>query len=143
MSTLTGLSATAIIPYGELALDADTGLSNQTVTITNTGNECIDIQFDGYGTASGNGQGKAMDCTVGAVDIANEKYGFSDVTYDSLTYQLSDTATERDADVVQRTNDASPSTKAAYFGFKMPATGVGGSCSGKVNFTAVSDPNQD
>jgi len=31
------------------------------------------------------------------------------------------------------------STKNVYWGFGMPSTGVGGSCTGKVNFTAITN----
>ncbi|MCD4705612.1 hypothetical protein K8R61_00845, partial [bacterium] len=54
---------------------------------------------------------------------------------------LTDSAFEVDMDIAQRTGVAT--TGSLYWGFGMPATGVGGSCAGKVNFTAHSDPNAD
>ena len=136
MASLAALDVDNTINYGELALDADTGSSNQQTTITNTGNVRIDISLDGYGAS--NGDGKSMACDGGSVAIGNEEYSGSGFTYGGGT-DLTDSAVELDLDVPQRTNDASPSTKEVYWGFGMPANGVSGSCSGTVVFTAVDD----
>jgi len=133
MNTLTALNVTATIAYGALALGANTGTTDQTTVVTNTGNEQIDIQLDGYGSVDGDG--KAMVCTIGSTTIGNERYSTSaSVDWSSKT-QLSDTATTLDTFNLAK---GATSTKNVYWGLGMPSTGAGGSCTGKVNFTAVS-----
>ncbi len=142
METLMGLSlSTETIDYGTMGLGTDTEASNQTVNIINTGNVRIDIEFDGYGSIDGDG--KAMICTPGSITIGNEKYDISDDTYASLDWALTDTAVERDWDVLQRINDPNQEQgmdkKYSYWGLAIPAEEVGGDCTGSVTFTAVND----
>ncbi len=139
MATLTALDVTTAINYGQLALGADTGTTDTTTTITNTGNEGADVDVDGYGSSDGDGY--SMTCTWGTIPIANEKYATSTAVAYASRNVLSDTANEVDIDVAQRTDVAT--TGELYWGFGLPADGVGGSCSGTVVFTAVSDPNLD
>jgi len=133
MDTLTALDVTSSIAYGALALGGDTGTSDQTTTVTNTGNELIDIQLDGYG--AGDGDGYAMTCTIGNIVIGNERYDTSASTAWSAKTQLTDSAVSL---ISFNLAKGAASTKAVYWGFGMPSTGVGGSCTGTVNFTAVS-----
>lgn len=135
IATLTALNVTSSIAYGSLALNADTGSADQTTTVTNTGNEQIDIQLDGYGASDGDGY--SMACTVGTIAIGQERYDTATSTAWSSKTQLTDTATTLSSfNLAKKTNGAS--TKDVYWGFGLPATGVGGSCSGTVQFTAVS-----
>lgn len=133
MDTLIALDVTATINYGTLALGADTGTTDQTTTVTNTGNAQIDIQLDGYGATDGDGY--SMTCTIGTIPIGNERYSLTAATDWSTKTQLTDTATTLTAFDLAK---GASSTKDVYWGFGLPSTGVGGSCSGKVNFTAVS-----
>ena len=137
MATTTALAVSGTIDYGSIALNADTGSVDDTATVTNTGNDTpIDIQLDAYGTTSGDGQGKALDCTVGAILVAKEKYHLTITTAYTSKIALSDTAASvADFDLAK----GAASTKPVYFGLGMPADGVGGSCTGKINFTPVSD----
>jgi len=132
MNTLTALDVTTTIAYGALALGANTGTTDQTTVVTNTGNtDPMDIQLDGYGATDGDGY--SMTCTIGNITIGNEKYDLTAaVAYASRT-ALTDTAA--DVSTFNLAKGAS-STKDVYWGFGMPSTGVGGSCTGKVNFTA-------
>ena len=130
MNSLAALNVTSTITHGSIALGADTSTTNQTATITNTGNVNIDTQFSGT----------SMTCDVlGTLVSTQQKYGVTDVTYASLTNTLSGTPTERDLDVSQRTDDATPSTQSTYWGLAVPATGYGGTCTGTNTFTAVND----
>lgn len=149
MDTLMGLSlSTDTISYGTMDLGTNTGVNNQDVNIINEGNVRIDVQFDGYGTIDGDG--KAMVCNPGSILIGNEKYDIDEsptADYDDLAFQLTDTAVERDWDILQRTNDSSQEQgvdkKWIYWGLAIPAEEVGGSCSGYVTFTAVNDAEAD
>ncbi|KPJ55186.1 hypothetical protein AMJ47_01580 [Parcubacteria bacterium DG_72] len=139
MDTLTALDVTAAIAYGELALGADTGTGDDTTTVTNTGNEGIDVDVDGYGASDGDGY--SMTCTWGTIPVANEKYATAASTAYASKTALSDTATEVDMDIAQRTTTVT--TGDLYWGFGMPTDGVGGSCTGTVVFTANSDSTLD
>jgi len=133
MNTLIALNVTATITYGALALGTNTGTADQTTTVTNTGNAQIDIQLDGYGATDGDG--KAMTCTIGSTTIGNERYSLTALTDWSTKTQLTDTATTLTTFDLAK---GASSTKNVYWGLGMPSTGAGGSCSGKVNLTAVS-----
>lgn len=139
MATLTALNTSGSIAYGSLSLGADTGSTDQTVNVINTGNEGIDVDLDGYGGSDSDGH--SMDCTLGSVPVANEKYSASASTAYASKTALSDKATKLDLDIPQRTTTTS--SKDTYWGLGMPSQGVGGSCSGTVVFTANSDPNLD
>ena len=134
MSTLTALNVTALIEYGVLALDANTGTGDDATTVTNTGNVSIGTQVDGYGTS--NGDGKSMTCTVGTVTIGNEKYHTTASTAYASKTALTDTAATVTAfSVAQRTDGTT--TGSLYWGFGMPADGVSGTCAGTVVFTPL------
>jgi hypothetical protein len=133
MNTLVALDVTATINYGTLALGANTGTTDQTTTVTNTGNTQIDIQLDGYGSTDGDG--KAMVCTIGSIPIGNERYSLTAATDWASKTQLTDTPTTLTTFDLPK---GASSTKNVYWGLGLPTTGVGGTCSGKVNFTAVS-----
>lgn len=140
MSTLTALNIkTASIAYGNLALGADTGSTDQSINVINTGNEGIDVDLDGYGASDSDGY--AMKCTKGTIPIGNEKYSSTTSTSYSSKTSLTDSATKLDMDIPQRTSTTSSDD--IYWGLGMPSQGVGGSCSGVVVFTANSDPNLD
>ncbi len=139
MSSLAALNTTGSVAYGVLGLGANTGTTDQTVVVTNTGNEGIDTDLDGYGSA--NGDGNAMGCTIGSIPVANEKYSATASTGYASKVALSDSAAKLDLDVAQRTGEAS--TKDVYWGLGMPSTGISGSCSGVVVFTANPDPFLD
>jgi hypothetical protein len=131
VSSLISLNVTASIAYGSLAL-GDTSAADQTVTITNTGNRNMDADVK----ADGN-----MACTgVGSITVGQVKYSLSG----GFTYASAGTAmTTSDANVnnstAQRTNDASASTTAVYFKIQIPTTGVAGTCSNTLTFTAIAD----
>ena len=139
MSSLAALNTTGSVSYGVLGLGADTGTTDQTVVVTNTGNEGLDTDLDGYG--SSNGDGNAMGCTVGSVTVSNEKYFATASTAYASKTSLSDTATKLDLDLPQRTGAVS--TKDVYWGLGMPSSGVSGTCTGVIVFTANSDPFLD
>ena len=135
MNTLTALNVTTTIAYGALALGANTGTTDQTTVVTNTGNnDPIDIQLDGYGAIDGDGY--SMTCTIGTIIIGNERYSLTAATDWSTKTLLTDTAAN--VSTFNLAKGAS-STKNVYWGFGMPSTGVGGSCTGKVNFTAITN----
>jgi hypothetical protein len=133
MGSLTAISVTTSISYGALALNANTGTTDQTTVVTNTGNRNIDTQVGGYGASSGDGY--SMTCTVGTIPVANEKYSLiASTAYASKTALPTNTSPNT---VTTAITKGASATGNIYWGMGLPATGVGGSCSGKVNFTAV------
>ena len=132
MDSLTALDVTATIAYGALALGANTTTTDQTTVVTNTGNRQIDAQVDGYGASDSDGY--AMTCTIGTFALSYERYSTTASTDWATKTQLTDTAFTITAFDLAK---GAASTKNIYWGLGLPATGVGGSCSGKVNFTAT------
>ncbi|MFH1631627.1 MAG: hypothetical protein ABIA47_01195 [bacterium] len=126
MDTLTALNVTSTIAYGSVALSGNTGVTNQTTVVTNTGNEEIDAQISGT----------IMTCTIGIINAVSQKYDTSDVTYASLANSLTGSPETLTLTLPQSTGVAV--TDDIFWGLTMPATGVGGSCSGTNTFTAVS-----
>lgn len=133
MGSLTALSVTTSISYGALALNADTGSTDQTTVVTDTGNRNIDTQVGGYGASSGDGY--SMTCTVGTIPVAKEKYSLvASTAYASKTALVTNTSPATvSTDIIK----GASATGNIYWGMGLPANGVGGSCSGKVNFTAI------
>ena len=129
VNTLLSLDiSAATIDYGSLALGASTGATNQTQTVTNTGNDDMDVEFSGTN----------LTCTgIGAVPSGNQKYGLTDVTYASLTNTMTTSAVSRDLALLQETTDGVPVTDAVYHGVQNESTGVSGTCSGTITYGAV------
>jgi len=135
MDSLTALDVTSTISYSALALGADTATEDQPTTVTNTGNRTIDTQVGGYGSVSEDTY--SMVCTIGNIAVALEKYSLAAATaYASKTALV----TNATPDTVQTSlAQGAASTDIIYWGMGLPATGVGGSCAGKVVFTATND----
>lgn len=133
IASTTSHTITASINYSSLALGANTGTSDQTTTVTNKGNRAIDVQVGGYGTSTSDGY--SMSCTIGDIDVAYEKFDTS-----ASTAYASKTALQSDASpntVSTNIAQGASSTGNIYWGMGLPATGVGGSCSGTIVSTAV------
>ncbi len=137
MASLTALSLgeAPTIAYDALALNANTGTTDETTTVTNTGNRTIDTQVGGYGSISEDTY--SMVCTIGTIPVANEKYSLvAETAYASKTALV----TNATPNTVQTSlAQGAASTDIIYWGMGLPATGVGGTCGGKVVFTAVND----
>ncbi|MBU0708094.1 hypothetical protein KKG41_07070 [Patescibacteria group bacterium] len=133
MNTLIALDVTSSISYGTLNLGGDTGTTDKTTIITNTGNRQIDVQLDGYGAEDGDGY--AMTCQIGSIPINYETFSLSASTAYASKTKLSDTASTQTSFNLTK---GAASTKNIYWGLGIPSTGSLGACSGKVNFTAIS-----
>ena len=132
MSSLIALNVTSSINYGTIALGADS--AEQTITFTNTGNRDIDADQTATGNMTCTGPGSSG-IAVGAAHISATQ-GF---TYGTGDQALTTTATTVNMSLAQRTDDATPSTDDWYAILRMPATGVGGTCTNTVTFTAKAD----
>jgi len=132
MGTLAALDVTSSMNFGTLAVNTHTGSTNQTATVTNTGNVNIDINISGAN----------MSCTSGSIPVSNIKYR----NHQGFTYgggfdtALSTTPTKINMNIPQRTSIST--TENVYWGLATP-TGVGGNCSSSLTFTPIADPNVD
>lgn len=140
MNSLVALTTSGATNFGTLALGADTGAANQTITVTNVGNTRLDINLSTYGSAPADN--KSFACTIGTIPSANVKYSLTSFTYASAGTAMSTNPVEVDADILKPIN-ATPSTVTLYFGLGMPGSAVGGTCSGTSTITAINDTAGD
>ena len=135
VATLEAVSTVASINFGTMTLDENTGSSDQTTTVTNTGNAQIGLKVHGTDSENpGGGSYVLMRCDAGAILMKYAKYDTSSGTDYSLKTILTPTATIVSGfSIPQRTSD--PTTDDLYWGFGVPDAGAGGSCEGTVVFT--------
>lgn len=126
MNSLLALDVTSSISYGSLSPNTDTGATNQTVTVTNTGNRDMDPQISGTTMTSGGN----------SIAIAQQKYFGSTFTYSSGGTALSGTPTTINLTLPQRTSTAV--TANTYWGIGVPNGTASGSYSGTNTYTATS-----
>lgn len=126
VDTLLALSIPDSVNFGEMDRGGiSTDLSENVTTVQNAGNVQIDVNLSG----------DAMGCTVGVVPVGNIKYSdIDDTAYNSMTALTGDTI-NLDLNVTQQTGAIT--TKDIFWKIKIPDTGVGGSCTNTITFTAV------
>lgn len=135
VASLAAFSTAASINYGTVALGADS--SEQTVTFTNTGNMYVDSSV----AASGN-----MTETSGNYDVipaGNVHYSLTQgFTYGTATATvITPSTSELALQLPQQLVDNGPSTAPtvdSYWVLRMPASGVNGTYSNTLTFTALS-----
>ena len=137
VATLNALDVTTSITYPETAPNADTGATNQTVTVTNTGNTASDTEISGNWMCT-----DYPTCALPAsrIDEDNQKFGLADDTYASLTNTLSST-TPATIETVLATSTATTTAVTAntFWGIAIPNGQPGGSYTGANTFSAVAD----
>lgn len=127
LNALTALDVTSSINYGTLSANSDTGTSNQTTTITNTGNTGIDAEISGTDMTSGSD----------TIPVANQRYQDTDGDYDQGLL-LSSTPQTYQNNISKSTNDT-PSTDNLYWGIGIDNGQPPGTYTGTNTFTAVAD----
>ncbi|NQU98226.1 hypothetical protein HQ533_02060 [Candidatus Woesearchaeota archaeon] len=137
MNQLLAISVPDSIDYGTNF----TGETSSTInyTVTNLGNVEIDIGVNGYGYTEGDGL--AMNCTLGNISIEQEKYNLTALTpimvYDAGMINLTNiSVVETNFNLTKRTDASLNSTKDTFWAIRIPA-GVGGTCVGAVKFATV------
>ena len=132
MDSLAALEVTeASINFGALGLGVNS-TSAQSITVTNEGNVQIDSRFSGTDYS----------CGIGTIPAGNTRYHLSTGSYDDMSTDLTTSPTTQESfdlgiEGVATADDAA-SAKNEYWAIKLPATGVGGSCSNTVAVTAIS-----
>lgn len=129
INTLQALNVTSSINYGNLDPNTDTGSSNATTTVSNTGNAAIDVEVSGT----------AMTFSSFSIAVSNQKYDVSSVAYSSLSFTLSGTPTQRELDLAKPTATSTPVTDDLFWGLFVPLSTPSGTYNGTNTFTAVGD----
>lgn len=124
-NTLIALNATSAINYGSLAAGANTGSTNQSVTVTATGNVGLDTELSG----------SDMTFSTYTIPVGNQEYSTSTFTYGAGT-DLSSSPTEVELNVQKTTTDT-PASKVLYWGIGLPAIVGAGTYEGVNTITAV------
>lgn len=127
INTLRAIETTGTINYGSVELGGTS--AEQTIIITNTGNDNdLDPMIR---------QNTDWTCAVGAVATEYTRWN----TTQGQGYASGTAMTLNDVDLnnisVAKSNDGSSSSANVYMMLQMPSTGVGGSCSSAITFTAA------
>ncbi|MBP9669158.1 MAG: hypothetical protein KBE09_02615 [Candidatus Pacebacteria bacterium] len=126
MSSLIALDVTASIAYGSVNANTDTGVTNQTTTLTNTGNRDMDPELSGAAMTDGGS---------GTIAASQQKYDATAFTYSSGGTALSGTPATFDITLPQRT--AGAVTDDILWGLGVPNGTPNGSYTGSNTITAV------
>lgn len=136
VNSLNALDVTTTINYGTLSAGADTGANNKIMTATTTGNTAIDAEVNGS-------RYMCTDwptCAANTIDVWNQKYDTSDVTYNSLTNFLTSTTTPRlELSNIKPTSTTTYETDIVYWGIGVPSGTPDGDYTGTTTFTAIAD----
>ncbi|MFH1537074.1 MAG: hypothetical protein ABID45_03740 [Patescibacteria group bacterium] len=127
MNSTLALTIPVSIIYGTHALSfSNTAADNQEKTIVQQGNTQADVEVSGT----------ALTCTIGTMPAGNQEWSITDVDH-GLGTDLTGSAVDTNLDIGYRTDDVTPLTKLLYWSIEVPATGVGGSCTGTNTVTAI------
>jgi Domain of unknown function (DUF2341) len=132
MLTLQALSlASSTMSYGSLDVGQDTGGTNATSTLQNTGNTGIDLEVGG------------TDMTAGAssIPVANQKYATSSFSYAAcvICNALSGSASTLEVDLPKPTATSTPVLEDLYWGVYVPLGVAGATHQGHTTFYATGD----
>lgn len=117
------LSSGSTIDYGSLSLGATS--SPVTLEIRNSGNDnALDLQV--YGTA--------MICNIGSIPTSSQRFsGTTSEDFADLDFALSGSSTDPNSlstNYTKQQDHATPATDDMYWAVQIPATDVGGTCTG-------------
>lgn len=131
IETLIAFTTDPSISYGQLLAGQNTGATNQTTLLTNTGNSAIDHEITGdqfctdYPTCSGD-----------TIATTSQEYSLSPFTWGSGT-DLTNSATTLATNLTRPTSSPSNSTTTIYWGIGVPVSTVPDSYSSGSTLTAV------
>lgn len=120
LNTLLALNVTGSIGYGSLSPGGNTGGTNQTTVVTNTGNAAIDTNLSGTNLTSG----------ANTIAVGNQKYATSTFTYSgcSVCTALTTSPVQYILNILKPTSTA-PVTQNVYWGLSV-GTNPSGSYTG-------------
>lgn len=143
VNKLLAVGVPDVIDYG--TVNATFVSDEQIANVTNFGNVFLNLSLSGYSFSEGDGN--AMNCTLGSVkniSIEYEKYnltastlGVTSSNFSDFYVNLSSTPTIKTFDLQLREDDVThDAIKPSYWRIYVPV-GVAGSCSGNILFGAV------
>ena len=136
VTSLAAHDVTSDIAHGSVGAGTDTGATNQTATITNTGNRSLDTDIGGDIMCT-----DWSTCSGGVILEDQQKFGLTDVTYASLSNTLTATGSPATITTIlaKPTATTSAITDDTYWGVAVPGGQVAGSYEGQNVFTANAD----
>ena len=147
VNQLLALGVPDLINYTEV--NATFVSDEQIANVTNLGNVQINLSLHGYGVTDGDG--KAMECTLGNIayiPVMYEKYNLTDSTavvnslseFEATYINLTDSATTKQFNLGYRQEDSyNEAWNETYWRIYVPK-GVAGTCNGTIVFGAVEAP---
>ncbi len=132
MLTLFGLSLdTSGINFGSLEVGQNTGTTNATTTLRNTGNTNIDIQLSGTNLTDG-----SSSIAVGEQKFATTTFAYSAC---AICQFLTGSAANLELDLPKPTSTSTPITDELYWGINVPSGTAATLHAGTNTFIATSD----
>jgi hypothetical protein len=130
MYTLRALGTLNAIDYGALAVGSDTGGVNASTTLTNTGNDNINVSLDGTNMVN--------QASTSAIVVNKQKYATTSFTYGAcaICQFLTGTSTVMDVNLPKPTTTAPVSDK-LYWGISVPIGTSGEAHQGTNTFIAT------
>jgi len=125
LNTLQALNVTSSIGYGALSAGADTGTTNSTTTVTNTGNVEIDPELSGTNMASGGD----------TIPVGSQEYAAAPFTWGAGT-DLTTSGVALNITLPQGTSGTVPVTDDVSWGIGIPGGTPSGSYTGTNTVTA-------
>lgn len=133
VGTLNAHNVTASIAFGAVAANTDTGATNQTTTITVTGNTALDTDLSGDDMCT-----DYPTCAGGVLQTEQQEYNLTSFTYGAGT-DLTESDVTVETVLAKPTSTTTPVTDDILWGVGIPNGQTPGSYTGQNTFTAVSD----
>ncbi len=133
VNTLNALNVTSSIAFGSVAANADTAATNQTTTITNTGNNALDTELSGDDMCT-----DYPGCAGSTLQAEQQEYSLNSFTYGAGT-DLTNTPVTVETVLAKPTSTTTPVTDDVLWGIGIPNGQTPGSYTGQNTFTAVTD----
>lgn len=131
VNSLLALDVTGSVSYGTVGLGNDS--TQQTITFTNTGNRNLDASQSASGNMVCTGTGSQ------SILVSNARISNTSGFLYAAGYGLASTSTPVGINLAQRASESINSTVDWYAVLRMPTTGVSGTCTNTVTFTATAD----
>ena len=132
VNPLIAIKMPSLLDYGNIAVNSNS--TDIDANITNVGNRDTNISVEGYAVTPGDGY--AMNCSTGNIALSYEKYNKNaNVAYASMTALTGATVLIPSYSIFQRQSETLESINSTYWKIAIPP-GVGGTCTGKILFTA-------
>ena len=139
VSALNALDLSGNITYPQTSANSDTGATNQTITVTNTGNTNTDNEISGDVMCT-----DYSACTGSTFGVGQQKFDLDEAPsadYSDLAYTLAATSSPAtiEMDLATSTATTTAITGLTYWGIAIPASQAAGDYTGQNTFSAVAD----